>query len=255
MHLQKSKSVLQRLSQTTKNAALAIGLLLVPASVSMAQAEDHTADNMHAFADIIRANADYQRALGEAQLNFAKSDLIEAQAAGEWQKARKLKLIVDRVQMVLRRLAQDEYRLRQKAQVVEEKARTAQVIMDGRITPNALTALGYLQINAVDPAVTFEVMTTPIGEISLEEFIPNGTLHPAPFTGDNLGQLIEYMRHNNQTVRPWGTVHLAIAGGLQKMIEAANARLANIQENLQKLGQQVNPFDLPTDGQTPQTPN
>ena len=232
--------------------ALALSLAtLTPAMLSSpASAQDEKpSEQLNAWANVLRANGEYQKLLSEAQLNYARAELMAAETAGQWQRVRHLKLLVDRAQLELRRLAQDEWKLRRKIEAIEDHARSAQVIMAGRVTHYQIQALQWLQINAVDPQVTFTAMTTPVGIIGNDEFSGSDSIES--FMGENVGELTHFIKIRRLTVRPWGVAHQAIAMAVVVMASSAQEKLLTIRENLRELGDSVDPFTLPADGTKP----
>ena len=58
---------------------------------------NYYSENLFGYAAMISAQAEYERALGEARLAVARAVLVEAQAAHELQEVRRLTLLVNRM--------------------------------------------------------------------------------------------------------------------------------------------------------------
>jgi|GEM_PF-1570816 len=201
------------------------------------------AENVRSYSELIRAAGQYEYNLAQARLLYAQAELTTAQAAGEWQRARELQLLVHRLQVQIRRTMQDESRLRREIQTIEERAISAHVILSGKVTPRSLTALNYLIIRVVEPATTVAMMTEPVGTIASDEFI--GTRAEVSFTGENVGQLIDHLRTNQLAVKPWGVAHTAVAQLLVKIDDDIAAKVEQTQERIHDIQNSLNPFLLP----------
>jgi hypothetical protein len=217
-------------------------------AAAVAHAQTPGSDNMHAFADLVRAQGEYQKNVAEAQLLYAQAQLVQAQALGELQRARELQLLVNRARRELTLLTRDENTLRRRVKAIEDRAELAETILAGRVTPVSMQAFVWLQTHAVGPQDSLKAMTQSLPAIPASEFsVSPGRVLP-PFAGENVGQLVDHLRRHNVSVVPWGIAHQAIAQALVAMSTSVNEKVAGIRQDLVTLRDSVDPFNLPERG-------
>lgn len=195
------------------------------------------------WAEALKAQGEYLKLLSEAQLNYAKAQLVDAQASKELAKVKQLNLLVNRLELQLKRLARDEHKLRAKIDRIEEYSIRVNTILSGRISQNALRALGYLQIHAIPPEVTLQAMKVPvIGNIDGELIADAG--EGASFDGENVGQLLAHLKKHRMEVEPWGYAHQQIVEALSRLSDAAQERVGVYRDEMGKIAQASDPFLL-----------
>jgi hypothetical protein len=204
------------------------------------------ADNLRAYSDIIKAEAAYISAVGDYNLKNAQAQLQLAMAAGEWQKARMLSLEADRLELELRRLRRAEAEAMRTAERVEDKIRSLNQMIVGRVTPSAIQAMEYLQITAIPSEVTLAVMTTEVAPIGRGSFSGEDVPEDG-FRGGNLGQYFQFLKETRTGVEPYSPAHLPILAGLQQFGEKAQERLALLETKIKELDT-VPPRPTPTPG-------
>ncbi len=193
-------------------------------------------DGMRAYADLLRAQGEFIVDISIAQLNWAKANLVNAQAAFEWQRARELQLLVDRLELELKRLRQDEYKMRALIQQISDTATTFNVINTGTTSQFVFQAFNFLLIRAVPTGVVKDSMTVSVPSFSADNFVPNNKgVTPIPFPGGNVGMLMHFLQKNNYSLEPFREAHVAILGAIQQMVDAANQRISDIQDQMEAL--------------------
>ncbi len=225
-----------------KKLLLSISIVMLCTRAVRAQEDSTYAENVEAYAQLLRAEGEFLRAVAAARLDLAKSWLIEAQAAGEWVKVKQLQLLVERLNLELYRLKKQEYKLLKKAETIEKWAKQANKIVGGLVNSYSLQGLKVLILNYIPPAKVLAAMTLPAPPI--KQLMPLGKGEPMDFAGGNVGQLVEFLREYNLTVEPWSPGHIALVEAMITLAAGVDEQLAIIQDLMDQLHEGADPFDL-----------
>ena len=197
---------------------------------------DPSSDGMRAYADVLRAEGAFLVDVSMARLNFARANLVDAQAAFEWQRARMLAILVDRLEYELRHLRQDEHHARVFIKQIDRAATQLGVINTGRTSQSSFIALRFLMIRVVPPNTIASAMTATVPSYSADNFVPNKKgIAAESFPGGNVGTLITFLEKKNYSLEPFRDGHVAILHAIQEMADAADEKLSLIREQIQQL--------------------
>lgn len=224
------------------------------------------ADNGRAYADIIRAQAEYIRMVGEARLQWAKARLVEAQVAHEMEEVRKLHLLVNRMQLELKRLGHDEYKNRVMINQLEQASNRFRIISTGKTSDAVFQAMRFLFIKAVPTSLTAEVMSIKVGPFGAEQFVSNRHEETESFAGGSIGQLEHFLEMHHYSFEPYAEAHIAFLTAIAKVFTTSALKVAEIRSYIEKLrlgtldiwnAPGVKPVGtpVPKDGAAPPPPN
>jgi hypothetical protein len=221
-------------------SALILVLAFGVSATGSASLEDFTpsngAENVHALADLVRAQGEYVRMLGEARLAVARARLEEAKAAHEWQHARRLWLLVNRLEMELKNLARDEAVARKRIVKITEAGTRLKVIFHGWTSPHVFQGLRVILTNGVSPATAAEIMSAPVEPAPASYFKPNRKgIAAEDFPGGNLGSFLRFLETKNYAVEPWTPPHLILMTSLERIFKESDAQAKELRSFMEEI--------------------
>ncbi len=179
-----------------------------------------SADDLHGLADILRAQGEFLRAVGEARLSWAKARLVDAQAMEQEERVKMLRQFTKRLEIEMRRLYQDEYKIREKVKSLEGLLERLGPINNGRTSVGIFRALKMIFSKYIPPGMLVEVMQFDVGSFPKEHFLRNSmTKDPlgSGFGGGNFGQYLRFLELNDVSVEPWSEAHFEILAGFDRI--------------------------------------
>lgn len=186
------------------------------------------------YSELIRAEAEYIRMVGEARLAWAKARLTDAQADMQFEEVRKLRLFVNRLELELKRLRRDEHKAREKIEVIERLSGKLGPLANGKTDAFVFRALKTLFAQVIPPEVLVSTMSHAADAYPESQFIANRKTDPLKaFAGGNVGQLLRFLEVNNFSLEPWSAAHLNLLSGLAKLGTAATEKVAKTREYME----------------------
>ncbi|MBI4405491.1 MAG: hypothetical protein HY537_15110 [Deltaproteobacteria bacterium] len=194
------------------------------------------AQDLSAWAEVIRARGDYFGAIAKARLDEAQALYWRAQAASEFQRARELEQFVNRFELELKRLRHDEYEARKRIATIENSARSLKPLNIGRTSSYVFSSLRFFWMQVIPPAALGDAMKTKVDALSATDFSPNGHGADAEgFSGGNVGKLFSFIEQKNYSLVAWSDAHFAILTCLGVLGAAAEAQIAQLRAYLREL--------------------
>lgn len=205
-----------------------LGILTILAvNVASLRAEDP--NSTRAFSELIRAQAEYQLSAAHAQLYYAQANLENAKAAREYQRVRELNLLVNRLQLTLRKAAKAEYQLERKIERFELYEKRLNLLKTGHNSIYVLQAFKIVIAEAVPAEILSEVMSTPVPAFEPADFINEGaSREEKTFRGRTLGNLFNFIQMNQLSLEPFSPAHLEILKGLGRLESFAAERTESL---------------------------
>ncbi|MBI4404878.1 MAG: hypothetical protein HY537_11990 [Deltaproteobacteria bacterium] len=245
--------------------ALAVSCKLLLSATTFPDLYKSYAEGMKSYAEIIRAQAEYIRMVAEARLQWARAQLTLAQAAKEWEEVRRLRDLINRMELELRRLASDEYKQRRTIQAIESNVRTISVINVGRTNAYVFQALRFLFIRVIPGDIIAKVLSQSVPPFPKEQFIPNkkDVVDVLDFPGGTIGDLEQFVENNHYSFRPYGGAHLIFVASLYHFSSAAQTRLEELTKRMEAIRAGtlsiwnppgVKPMEKPTPSKDSSTP-
>ena len=218
---------------------LFVGAFSVAAFTKTASAADVTAGAFSSYADAIRARADYVRAVGEARLNWARSEYQLAIARGAQAWARMLEDYAHQLELDLRRLNQDIVASRHNIESIQANARTLSVLSSGRTSPLVWASMRYFEMHVL-PADSFVQAISLIVDIdakSSDNFVSNrgATIPTVDFVGTDVGDLLGFLEENNYSIRHLKPAHRIILQANSILVAPADVKVKEINEAIESL--------------------
>jgi hypothetical protein len=198
---------------------------------------NYGAERIHAVADLVRAQGEYIRMVGEARLAVARAMVEEAKAAYQWQLVRQLTLFVNRLQLELRNLARDEHAARNQALRLQLAAKQVKVLTHGWVSPHVLQGLRVIVAQGAKAGVVAEIMSEPVPAAAAHYFKANRKADTTleDFPGGNLGSLFRFLEKKDYSMEPWTEPHLAIMKGLDRLSQSAEDEIKAIRAYMEEI--------------------
>lgn len=212
------------------------------------------AENTQAYAELIKAQATYVVAMAEANLKNAQAELFLAQAAHEWERVRQLRLLVNRLELELKRARKQEHAVEAQIKKVTEHARRINLLKMGRSSKYVHASLFFILTQVVPSAVVGDTLGRDVGSFQARDFVPNKKDREAvAFEGGNVGQLLEFIKANDFSFSPFSPAHLEVVEAMEAIEAAADEETAKLNTFIQELmNRKFEPVQEPV-AQPPQT--
>lgn len=210
---------------------LAILLLLLASPVYAKKADD-----LRAYADLLRAQTDYQRMLIQARLADAEIQLKQAQAELAHAKAEQIRLQTEILRHEYARLVAEENIVSQRILDIELKANLVRPLRLGRIDQGVLIGLDYFLRVIVPVGVVKDVMWKKVDPLPVENFVAGETGEPVkPFPGGNLGRLYSFLKSSGCSLAEWSQGHLVMIEMLEAFTKAADDRIEQYHKYMEEI--------------------
>lgn len=193
-------------------------------------------DNAKAFAEVLRAEGEFQVATAQSALLFAQSNLVNAQAAHEWVRVRELTLLVNRLELELRKAAKREFELARQASILEDRTRSLQVIKTGKTSPFVFQAFRFIIMRTVPAQQLADIMGTPVKDADSSQFLPNrAQTQIEDFPGGTVGELLTFAERKNYSFSPFSPAHLELLSSFGRLETLAVERAAELRDKVEEL--------------------
>jgi hypothetical protein len=183
--------------------------------------------------------------LGQHKMEVAKSELVQAVAAGEWSVARIKASVAQELQAALKRLTRLRKQTARRVERLQRSARTIAQIRDGEdLTRGQLTLVwaAYRVFERATPASTLETMIgTPLHPTARQGVSYVNVAHPdqpcgdPPESVDNVHGLIGWLKRHRYVPRRGTQAYAQVMGALAAVAGVAETEIEKLEAALSKL--------------------
>ena len=220
------------------------------AEAPAANGESGGSQQFDVFADRVRAYGEFVRAVGMLKLQTAQAELVNAQAANEWQKAMILDAVREQLIYDLQRMNNQRRIYDREIHNIRKKARLATYLISGRPMAtfnNCVDAYKHFERLALVQAdadalflpIPHSQMTINGGDFVDNDDPTTACLDPTERDLQNALSLMDWASRNHYFARTGSSAHRAIISLYQAIAAVANESVELMRKYLDEIQQQT----------------
>lgn len=180
---------------------------------------------LNAYANLIRARAEYRRVLVEEAMVFAKNYQTIADGNLKNQQAAYIGLVREILEYEFNRIKEEDRFNTHTIRTIELHISHCNCLKKGCTNQAAWMGLDYLTDTVIPSATVKKVMFKKVNNLDKKNFVCNDKGEVKNFEGGKLGNLIDFLKDNNYSVVKYGDAHEVLLDMLIDLAEPAEKEI------------------------------